>query len=44
MSELMQAMLAMGIVGVFTATAGVITIKIAEHICEEAEKQEDDQE
>ena len=42
MTEFAQALLAMGIVGTFSALAGCITIKIAEHICEEAEKQEDD--
>lgn len=40
MTELTQALLAMGIVGTFSA-AGLISIKIAEHIVEEAEKMEE---
>ena len=41
MTTLAQALLAMGIIGTFSAVAGCITIKIAEHICEEAMEQED---
>lgn len=41
MTELAQALLAMGIVGTFGAAAGLISIKIAEHIVEEAEKMEE---
>ena len=41
MTELAQALLAMGIVGTFSAAAGIISIKIAEHIVEEAEKMEE---
>ena len=41
MTELAQALLAMGIVGTFGAVAGLISIKIAEHIVEEAEKMEE---
>lgn len=41
MTVLAEALLAMGIVGTFSAVAGLITIKIAEHICDEAMKQEE---
>ena len=41
MTEFAQVLLAMGIVGAFSILAGCIVIKIAEHICEEAEEQED---
>lgn len=41
MTELAQALLAAGIVGTFGAAAGLISIKIAEHIVEEAEKMEE---
>lgn len=41
MTELAQALLAIGIVGTFGAAAGLISIKIAEHIIEEAEKMEE---
>lgn len=41
MTVLAEALLAMGIVGTFSAVAGLITIKIAERICDEAMKQEE---
>ena len=41
MTELAQALLAVGIVGTFSAAAGLISIKIAEHIVEEADKMEE---
>ena len=41
MTELLQAFAALGIIVGFTATAGLITIKIAEHICDEAVEQEE---
>lgn len=41
MTELAQALLAIGIVGTFGAAAGLISIKVAEHICDEAMKQEE---
>ena len=41
MTVLAEALLAMGIVGTFSAVAGLVTIKIAEHICDEAMEQED---
>ena len=44
MTELAQALLAIGIVGTFGAAAGLISIKVAEHIVEEAEKMEEEQE
>lgn len=44
MTELAQALLAIGIVGTFGAAAGLISIKVAERIVEEAEKMEEEQE
>ena len=44
MTELAQALLAIGIVGTFGVAAGLISIKVAEHIVEEAEKMEEEQE
>jgi hypothetical protein len=44
MTEFAQALIAMGILGTFSAAAGLITIKIAEHIVEETEKMEEEQE
>ena len=41
MTEFTQALIAMGIVGTFSVAAGLISIKIAEHIVEEAEKMEE---
>lgn len=41
MTEFTQALIAAGIVGTFSAAAGLISIKIAEHIVEEAEKMEE---
>ena len=41
MTEFTQALIAMGIVGTFSGAAGLISIKIAEHIVEEAEKMEE---
>ena len=41
MTEFTQALIAMGILGTFSAAAGLITIKIAEHIVEETEKMEE---
>lgn len=41
MTELAQALLAIGIVGTFGAAAGLISIKVAERICDEAMEQED---
>ena len=41
MTVLAQALLAMGIVGTFSAAVGLITIIIAEHICDEAIQQEE---
>lgn len=41
MTEFTQALIAIGIVGTFSAAAGLISIKIAEHICDEAMKQEE---
>ena len=43
MTELAQALLAIGIVGTFGIVAGLISIKVAEHIVEEAEKMEEEQ-
>ena len=37
MTEFTQALIAMGIVGTFSVAAGLISIKIAEHIVEEAD-------
>ena len=41
MTELTQALIAMGIVGAFSVAAGLISIKIAERIIEESEKTEE---
>lgn len=41
MTELAQALIAIGIVATFSTAAGLISIKIAEHICEEAMEQEE---
>ena len=41
MTEFAQVLIAMGILGTFSAAAGLITIKIAEHIVEETEKMEE---
>jgi hypothetical protein len=41
MTILTETLLAMGIVGTFSAVVGLITIKIAEHICDEATEQEE---
>lgn len=41
MTLLAQTLLAIGIVGAFSATAGLITIKIAERICDESMEQEE---
>ena len=41
MTELAQALLAAGIVGTFSVAAGLISIKIADRICDEAMKQEE---
>lgn len=41
MTELMQAMIAVGILGTFSALAGVIAIKVSEHIIDEYEKMEE---
>ena len=41
MTALVQALLAAGIVGTFSVAAGLISIVIADHICDEAMKQED---
>lgn len=41
MTILAETLLAMGIVGTFSAVVGLITIKIAEHICDEDTEQED---
>ena len=41
MTELAQALLAIGIVGTFGTVAGLLSIKVAEHIVEEAEKMEE---
>lgn len=41
MTGLLEALAAMTIVGTFSAVAGLISIKIAEHIVEEAEKMEE---
>ena len=41
MTELAQALLSVGIVGTFSAAAGLKSIKIAEHIVEEADKMEE---
>lgn len=43
MTEFTQALIATGILGTFSVAAGLITIKIAEHIVDEAEKMEDEQ-
>ena len=43
MTELAQALLAIGIVGTFGTVAGLLSIKVAEHIVEEAEKMEEEQ-
>ena len=42
MTELAQALLAMGIVGTFSAAAGLISIKIAEGIVERSELEEEE--
>lgn len=41
MTILAETLIAMGIVGTFSAVVGLITIKIAEHIVDEAEKMEE---
>lgn len=41
MTVLTQTLLAIGIVASFSTAAGLLTIKIAEHICDEAMKQEE---
>ena len=41
MTILLQAFAALGIIVTFSAIAGLITIKIAERICDEAMEQED---
>lgn len=41
MTELAMGLIAIGIVGTFGVTAGLISIKLAEHIIEEAEKMEE---
>lgn len=41
MTALVQALIAIGIVGTFSAAAGLISIAIADHICDEAMKQEE---
>ena len=41
MTVLAQALAAIGIVGTFSAAAGLISIKIADRICDEAMKQEE---
>lgn len=41
MTELLQALAAMGIVATVSATVGLITIKLAENICDEAIEQEE---
>lgn len=41
MTALVQALLAVGIVGSFSAAAGMISIKIVDRICDEAMKQEE---
>lgn len=42
MTEFTQALIAIGILGTFSAAAGLISIKIAEYIVDEAEKMEDE--
>ena len=44
MTEFAQALIAIGIVESFSTAAGLISIKVAEHIVEEAEKMEEEQE
>lgn len=44
MTVLVEALAAIGIVGTFSAVAGLISIKVAEHIVEEEEKMEEEQE
>lgn len=41
MTEFTQALIAMGIVGTFSTVAGLLSIKIAEHIVEEADQMEE---
>lgn len=41
MTELMQAMIAVGILGTFSAVAGVLAIKVSEYIVDEYEKMEE---
>ena len=41
MTVLIQSLLAIGIVGTFSAAAGLISIIIADRICDEAMKQEE---
>lgn len=41
MTELTQALAAMGILASFSVAAGLISIKVAEHIIEEADKMEE---
>ena len=41
MTELMQAMIAVGILGTFSAVAGVLAIKVSEYIVDEYEKNEE---
>lgn len=41
MTELMQGLIAVGILGTFSALAGVISIKVSEHIIDEYEKMEE---
>lgn len=41
MTELMQGLIAVGILGTFSALAGVIAIKVSEYIIDEYEKNEE---
>ena len=41
MTAFAQALIAIGIVASFSTAAGLLTIKIAEHICDEAMEQEE---
>ena len=44
MTAFTQALIAIGIIASFSTAAGLLTIKIADHICDDAMKQEEQEE